>query len=747
MKKVITCSIVLHMLALSMLCAQTPSVTTRIPVVVTPYIYQVPPSSAFTYDAKVTFVGIVNPGGLECSVYFEYGPTTSYGNTVAASPEIVAGTDDIAERATTVIHNCENDYHCRMYVVSGGVTYYGGDILFAPEVDPTIKILFTANCSDDATTSFTVLNNNYFPVSVTCTDGTNTNTLNISQTGTQDFICNKNSIVSFYYNYTNPDGSTVYPFFFRKMVTNDQSCLVLPNPQTQITILSEGYTSNKDSAYYNIQNANDVDAEITIIQGAAQSTVIVGKNSNKTILLLCCAVDFYYNNINIASFPAPLVKTKYSNQYVPSEHTYLFDDFSAHLCYAFPNKVYLDASDNTMTLHVVSNNSAYQIIPYQSWINGGSYETIYANDIPLSFSIGNNTTGQSRTGYITVHSGAPIDTVTVVQSGLTIPKDNLTLRLRADEGITASGDSVSVWSDMSGNGNNAVQGNGTNRPSSAAGMINNMSVLRFNGSSSYLSLPTSAALGIQSHAYEMFLVVRSSSTDIQFLISGSSIGQFEYNLNGSAGARFIPITSAWLDENATGTYCDGLPHVFSARASSAGGTVRVDGVDGGTSDIDVTSSDGGALQLGVRGSAGAYYFKGDIAEVMIYDTVLCSTARDSVERYLADQYADTSGALKATSVQSQDDPAVPRVFALNQNYPNPFNPSTTITFTLAKDGITTLKIYDMLGREVATLVNGDQKAGVINTVTFNASKLSSGVYFSRLVSNGSVQVKKLILMK
>jgi hypothetical protein len=90
---------------------------------------------------------------------------------------------------------------------------------------------------------------------------------------------------------------------------------------------------------------------------------------------------------------------------------------------------------------------------------------------------------------------------------------------------------------------------------------------------------------------------------------------------------------------------------------------------------------------------------------------------------------------------------IPKVFALNQNYPNPFNPSTTISFTLAKDGFTTLKIYDMLGREVATLVNGDRKAGVINTVTFNASKLASGVYFSRLVSNGSVQVKKLILMK
>jgi hypothetical protein len=100
-----------------------------------------------------------------------------------------------------------------------------------------------------------------------------------------------------------------------------------------------------------------------------------------------------------------------------------------------------------------------------------------------------------------------------------------------------------------------------------------------------------------------------------------------------------------------------------------------------------------------------------------------------------------------TAVEQTSLTAVTRSFALNQNYPNPFNPSTTISFTLAQNGFTTLKIYDVLGREVAILVNGDRKAGVINTVTFNASKMSSGVYFSRLVSNGSVQVKKLILMK
>jgi hypothetical protein len=107
---------------------------------------------------------------------------------------------------------------------------------------------------------------------------------------------------------------------------------------------------------------------------------------------------------------------------------------------------------------------------------------------------------------------------------------------------------------------------------------------------------------------------------------------------------------------------------------------------------------------------------------------------------------DNNGTYKYSS-EAEITIAVPKVVALNQNYPNPFNPTTTITFTLAQDGFTTLKIYDILGREVTTLVNGEMKSGVVNTVNFNASKYSSGVYFSRLESSGNVQMKTLMLLK
>jgi YVTN family beta-propeller protein len=91
--------------------------------------------------------------------------------------------------------------------------------------------------------------------------------------------------------------------------------------------------------------------------------------------------------------------------------------------------------------------------------------------------------------------------------------------------------------------------------------------------------------------------------------------------------------------------------------------------------------------------------------------------------------------------------SMPAVFSLHQNYPNPFNPITTIEFTLAKNGNVRLKVYDLLGREIATLVNEEMKAGVLHKVPFDGSRFASGIYFYRLEAGENVQVKKLMLLK
>ncbi len=88
----------------------------------------------------------------------------------------------------------------------------------------------------------------------------------------------------------------------------------------------------------------------------------------------------------------------------------------------------------------------------------------------------------------------------------------------------------------------------------------------------------------------------------------------------------------------------------------------------------------------------------------------------------------------------------PLNFKLYQNYPNPFNPSTNINYQIPNDGFVTLKIYDVLGRKVATLVNENKKTGRYN-VNFNASNLTSGVYLYQLKVNDFVSTKKLVLVK
>ena len=90
--------------------------------------------------------------------------------------------------------------------------------------------------------------------------------------------------------------------------------------------------------------------------------------------------------------------------------------------------------------------------------------------------------------------------------------------------------------------------------------------------------------------------------------------------------------------------------------------------------------------------------------------------------------------------------AVPERFVLEQNYPNPFNPATTIKYDLPSKSFVSLKIYDVLGTEVASLVNEEEGEGE-HSVSFNANELSSGVYFYRLAAGNFNETKKMLLTK
>jgi len=101
--------------------------------------------------------------------------------------------------------------------------------------------------------------------------------------------------------------------------------------------------------------------------------------------------------------------------------------------------------------------------------------------------------------------------------------------------------------------------------------------------------------------------------------------------------------------------------------------------------------------------------------------------------------SSTTGVETSVSIQ-------PKEFELSQNYPNPFNPTTTINYAIQQPGMVVLKVYNIVGQEIQTLVNGYQAAGKYQ-VTLNADYLSSGVYFYRLQSSGNTSMRKMVLLR
>ena len=107
---------------------------------------------------------------------------------------------------------------------------------------------------------------------------------------------------------------------------------------------------------------------------------------------------------------------------------------------------------------------------------------------------------------------------------------------------------------------------------------------------------------------------------------------------------------------------------------------------------------------------------------------------------------DYNGNFEYFNLSNEVNIGIPTQFNLSQNYPNPFNPSTTINYDLPYDGKATLKIFDISGKEVSTLINEFQTAGYY-TISFNGNNLSSGIYFYSLTSNDISLTKRMLLVK
>lgn len=132
------------------------------------------------------------------------------------------------------------------------------------------------------------------------------------------------------------------------------------------------------------------------------------------------------------------------------------------------------------------------------------------------------------------------------------------------------------------------------------------------------------------------------------------------------------------------------------------------------------------------------------SSIQVGQTVTVWASQDQGGNLKAVQVQQISGSV--TSVNDGSNESLPTNYELNQNYPNPFNPTTTISFTLSKVENVRLTVYNIIGQEVASLVNEQMNAG-LHIVTFNAVKLATGIYFYRLQAGGFVAIKKMVLLK
>jgi hypothetical protein len=152
--------------------------------------------------------------------------------------------------------------------------------------------------------------------------------------------------------------------------------------------------------------------------------------------------------------------------------------------------------------------------------------------------------------------------------------------------------------------------------------------------------------------------------------------------------------------------------------------------------IDLSYTDAALLNGGLGGFP--------VGDLNWFPTQYKTWTAQKDNEYATIQTALNSGKLPDVGVKIID--GLPTNYSLSQNYPNPFNPTTNIKFSLSKESHVSLKVFDMIGREVETLVNVNQKAGSYQ-VNFNASKLASGVYIYRLQAGDFTQSMKMMLLK
>jgi len=245
-----------------------------------------------------------------------------------------------------------------------------------------------------------------------------------------------------------------------------------------------------------------------------------------------------------------------------------------------------------------------------------------------------------------------------------------------------------------------------------------------------------------------------------FLVLGNNIW---FGTNSTKVYKSTDLGLTWSSAATTGTINTYAVHFNSASNGISGGNATVKSTDGGTSWTAVTSPgttgningfDGnGTDWWGIRSGAVVYRSTDAGATWTTAHTQTGAVFQDidfAVVGGCPQGWAvGNAGVIVKMSTMtgvSNYNTEIPGAFELSQNYPNPFNPTTNIKFSIPQSGLVTLKVYDVAGKEIASLVNEVKSAGNY-IVGFNASNLPSGAYFYRLETNSFTETKKMMLIK
>ncbi len=293
-----------------------------------------------------------------------------------------------------------------------------------------------------------------------------------------------------------------------------------------------------------------------------------------------------------------------------------------------------------------------------------------------------------------------------------------------------------TFTEMSGN--SLIDHSGNNNHGQINGAVwqqsSGLRSLSFNGSSNYVNVPHNSLFNFGSGDFTIEVTFKTSvipTTSWVALVSKHNTAnwhdrEFFMMIEGSTGFPVFGLsTEQGVFERAIGNInvCDGMFHTVRGVRQGNQLKLYVDGDLKATAAATINTNNTNPINIGRSSYNNGYgYFNGTISNVAIWNSALVVTPVEHEDFVLISDYI------------------------LYSSYPNPFNPYTNIKFSIPNREFVTLKVFDVLGNEIATLIDEEKFSGD-HSVTFNAKNLSSGVYMYRIQAGSFTETKKMTLIK